>query len=145
MIQAEILKPMAVLAMWTMVMWVWMYAVRIPAINKLPKPTEAGADQGWTGAMLENILPREVQWKAHNYNHLHEAPTVFYAVALALAMIGSGDGMNAKIAWVYVALRIVHSIFQATVNKVAPRFILFALSSLCLIALCLHLLLALYY
>ena len=145
MIQADILKPMAVLAMWTMIMWVWMYAVRIPAINKLPKPTEAGADQGWTGAMLENILPREVQWKAHNYNHLHEAPTVFYAVALALAMIGAGDGMSAKIAWVYVALRIVHSIFQATVNKVAPRFILFALSSLCLIALCLHLLLALYY
>ena len=145
MIQADILKPLAVLAMWTMIMWIWMYAVRIPAINKLPKPTAAGADQGWTGAMLENILPREVQWKAHNYNHLHEAPTVFYAVALALAMIGAGDGMNATIAWVYVALRIVHSIFQATVNKVAPRFILFALSSLALFALCLHLLLALYH
>ena len=93
-----------------------MYAVRIPAINKLPKPTEAGADQGWTGAMLENILPREVQWKAHNYNHLHEAPTVFYAVALALAMIGFGDGMNATIAWVYVGLRIVHSVFQSGLN-----------------------------
>ena len=145
MIQAEILKPMAVLAMWTMIMWVWMYAVRIPAINKLPKPTEAGADQGWTGAMLENILPREVQWKAHNYNHLHEAPTVFYAVALALAMIGQGDGMNATIAWIYVGLRIVHSVFQATINKVMPRFVLFALSSLALIALCLHLLLALYH
>ena len=145
MIQADSLKPMAVLAMWTMVMWVWMYATRIPAINKLPKPTESGADQGWTGAMLENILPREVQWKAHNYNHLHEAPTVFYAVALALAMIGSGDGTNATIAWVYVALRIAHSVFQATVNKVMPRFILFALSSLALISLCLHLLLALYH
>ena len=145
MIEADILKPVAVLAMWTMIMWIWMYAVRIPAINKLPKPTEAGADQGWTGAMLENILPREAQWKAHNYNHLHEAPTVFYAVALALAMIGQGDGMNATIAWIYVALRIVHSVFQATVNKVAPRFILFALSSLALFALCLHLLLALYH
>ena len=145
MIQAEILKPMAVLAMWTMIMWIWMYAVRIPAINKLPKPTEAGADQGWTGAMLENILPREVQWKAHNYNHLHEAPTVFYAVALALAMIGAGDGLNAKIAWAYVGLRIVHSIYQSTINRVPLRFILFALSSLCLIALCLHLLLALYH
>ena len=145
MIQADILRPVAVLAMWTMIMWIWMYAVRIPAINKLPKPTEAGADQGWTGAMLETILPREVQWKAHNYNHLHEAPTVFYAVALALAMIGQGDGMNATIAWIYVALRIVHSVFQATVNKVAPRFILFALSSLALFALCLHLLLALFH
>ncbi len=145
MIQAEILKPLAVLAMWTMVMWIWMYATRIPAINKLPKPTEPGADQGWTGAMLESLIPREIQWKAHNYNHLHEAPTVFYAVALALAITGFGDGMNAKIAWAYVALRIVHSIFQATVNKVMPRFALFALSSLCLFALCLHLLIAMFH
>ena len=145
MIQADILKPMAVLAMWTMVMWVWMYATRIPAINKLPKPTEPGADQGWTGAMLEGLIPREIQWKAHNYNHLHEAPTVFYAVALALAMIGAGDGMNATIAWAYVAIRIVHSIYQATINKVMPRFALFSLSSLCLIALCLHLLIAVFH
>jgi hypothetical protein len=145
MIQAEILQPLAVLAMWTMVMWVWMYATRIPAINKLPKPTEPGADQGWTGAMLEGLIPREVQWKAHNYNHLHEAPTVFYAVALALAMIGAGDGMNAKIAWAYVAIRIVHSVYQATINKVVPRFMLFVLSSLCLIALSLHLLMAVFH
>ncbi len=142
--EQEILKPLAVLAGWTMVMWVWMYATRIPAINKLPKPTEAGADQGWTGAMLEGLIPREIQWKAHNYNHLHEAPTVFYAVALALAFVGQGNGLNATIAWAYVALRIVHSVFQATVNKVMPRFALFALSSLCLMALTLHLLLAVF-
>jgi hypothetical protein len=121
-----------------------MYATRIPAINKLPKPTEPGADAGWTGGMLEQLLPRDVQWKAHNYNHLHEAPTVFYAVALALAMIGQGDGLNATIAWVYVALRIAHSIWQSTVNKVMPRFAMFALSSLCLMALTLHLIMAVF-
>ena len=134
----EILKPLAVLAGWTMIMWVWMYATRIPAINKLPKSGEPGADQGWTGAMLEGLIPREVQWKAHNYNHLHEAPTVFYAVALVLALVGQGDGVNLMIAWAYVALRVVHSIFQSTVNKVAPRFVLFTLSSVALMALVLH-------
>ena len=143
--EQEILKPLAVLAGWTMVMWVWMYATRIPAINKLPKPTEAGADQGWTGAMLEGLIPREIQWKAHNYNHLHEAPTVFYAVALALAFIGQGNGLNATIAWAYVALRIVHSVFQATVNKVMPRFALFAASSLALMALVVHLVIAVFH
>lgn len=142
MIGVAILKPLAVLAGWTMVMWLWMYATRIPAINKLPKPTEPGGDQGWTGAMLEGLIPREVQWKAHNYNHLHEAPTVFYAVALALALIGQGDGLNATLGWVYVGLRIAHSLWQATVNKVAVRFLLFALSSLTLMALVLHLLIA---
>lgn len=141
----EILKPLAVLAGWTMIMWIWMYATRIPAINKLPKSNEPGADQGWTGAMLEGMIPREVQWKAHNYNHLHEAPTVFYAVALALAMIGQDDGLNATLAWAYVALRIVHSIWQSTVNKVAVRFLLFSLSSLCLIALTLHLIIGVFH
>ncbi|MFM5947979.1 MAG: MAPEG family protein [Novosphingobium sp.] len=141
----EILKPVAVLAAWTMIMWIWMYATRIPAMNKLPKPTEPGVDVGWTGAMLEQLLPREVQWKAHNYNHLHEAPTVFYAVALALALLGKGHGLNEQIAWAYVGLRIVHSIFQATVNKVLPRFALFTLSSLCLMALTLHLLLSVFH
>lgn len=143
--EQEILKPLAVLAAWTMVMWIWMYATRIPAVNKLPKPDTPGADQGWTPAMLEGLLPREVQWKAHNYNHLHEAPTVFYAVALALAFIQQGNGLNATIAWAYVALRIVHSVYQATINKVVPRFALFALSSLCLMALTLHLLLAVFH
>ncbi len=138
MIGADILKPVVALLAWTMVMWVWMYATRIPAIRRLPQDGTPGADVGWTGAKLEELLPREVQWKAHNFNHLHEGPTVFYAVALVLAIIGQGDGLNATIAWIYVGLRVVHSIWQATVNRVMVRFALFALSSLALIALVLH-------
>ena len=145
MIGMEILKPVVVLLAWTMIMWVWMYATRIPAINKLPKSNEPRADQGWTGAKLEGLLDPKIQWKAHNYNHLHEAPTVFYAVALVLAIIGQGDGLNATIAWIYVVLRIVHSIWQATVNRVMVRFALFALSSLALIALILHAAMAIFH
>jgi hypothetical protein len=145
MIGMEILKPLAVLAVWTMVMWVWMYATRIPAINKLPQSNEPGADQGWTSAKLEALLDPKIQWKAHNYNHLHEAPTVFYAVAVALAILGHGDGINAQIAWVYVALRIIHSVFQATVNKVMARFALFAASSLALMALVAQLTMAVFH
>ncbi|WP_353227007.1 MAPEG family protein [Novosphingobium sp.] len=140
-----ILGPVVALAGWTMVMWVWMYATRIPAIGKIPQSGEPGADQGWTGAMLDDLLPRKTQWIAHNYNHLHEAPTVFYAVALTLALLHWGDGFNAWLGWAYVALRIVHSLFQATVNKVMPRFILFALSSLVLMALTLHAGMAVYF
>jgi hypothetical protein len=135
MIGMEILRPVVALAIWTMVMWVWMYATRIPAITALPKSNDPNADVGWTGAKLEGLLKPQIQWKAHNYNHLHEAPTVFYAVALVLALLGQGDGINMVIAWVYVALRVAHSIFQSTVNKVAPRFALFTLSSLALMAL----------
>lgn len=138
MIGVAILEPVVALLAWTMVMWVWMYATRIPAIRRLPQSGEPGADVGWTGAKLEELLPREVQWKAHNFNHLHEGPTVFYAVALVLAIIGQGDGLTATIAWIYVGLRVAHSIWQATVNRVMVRFVLFALSSLALIALIVH-------
>lgn len=136
MIGMEILKPVVALLAWTMVMWVWMYATRIPAMMK------AGMDAkslvGTTGASLRAQLPEKVSWKADNYNHLHEAPTLFYAVAIVLAVIGQGDGINAIIAWAYVALRIAHSLVQATINKVALRFALFALSSLALMVLILR-------
>ena len=138
MIGMDILKPVVALLAWTMVMWAWMYATRIPAINKLPKDGNPNADVGWTGAKLEGLISPSIQWKAHNYNHLHEAPTLFYAVAIVLAIIGQGDGLNATIAWIYVGLRVIHSIWQATVNRVMVRFALFALSSLALIALILH-------
>lgn len=136
MIAYDILKPVVVLMAWTMVMWVWMYATRIPAMLK------AGIDAkgmvGSTGASLRAMLPDTVSWKADNYNHLHEAPTLFYAVAIVLAVIGQGDGTNALIAWAYVALRIAHSIVQATINKVTLRFGLFALSSIALMILIFH-------
>lgn len=77
MVGMDILRPVIALAGWTMVMWLWMYAWRLPAIARLPKPDTPDADRGWTGALLEDLLPRDVQWAAHNYNHLHEAPTVF--------------------------------------------------------------------
>lgn len=67
-----------------------------------------------------------------------EQPTIFYAVCFALALLGAGDGVNAWIAWAYVGLRVLHSLVQASFNKVAVRFSLFVLSTLALAALALH-------
>ena len=133
MIGMDILQPVVALLAWTMVMWLWMYATRIPAMNA------AGIDAknlvGSDGASLRAKLPETVSWKADNYNHLHEAPTLFYAVAVVLAITGQGDGLNATLAWAYVGLRVAHSLVQATINRVVVRFALFALSSLVLMAL----------
>ena len=110
-----------------------MYATRIPAL--LAAKVDPDALVRDPEKRLDKVLPPEVQWKAHNYNHLHEAPTVFYAVAIVLAIVGQGDGLNAWLGWAYVALRVVHSLIQATVNKVMLRFMVFALSSFVLMAL----------
>jgi hypothetical protein len=118
---------------WTMVMWAWMYATRIPAMQKAQVDVDRLVSD--PDSSLDRQLPAQVQWKAHNYNHLHEQPTVFYAVAIVLAIVGAGDGLNALLAWIYVGLRVIHSIVQVTANKVMVRFVLFSLSSVVLIAL----------
>jgi len=134
-IEAQILQPIVALMIWTMIMWLWMYATRIPAMSKAPDITEPAKMVGTTGASLREKLPDRVNWKADNYNHLHEQPTLFYAVALLLALVGHGDGQIAFLAWIYVGLRVAHSLVQVTANKVIVRFVLFALSSVVLIAL----------
>jgi len=136
-IETQIFQPVVALMIWTMIMWVWMYATRIPAMNKSQDIDTANLT-GTTGAGLRAKLPEKVSWKADNYNHLHEAPTLFYAVAILLALIGQGDGMNALLAWIYAGLRVIHSLVQVTANRVLVRFVLFALSSFVLMALIFH-------
>jgi hypothetical protein len=133
MIGMGILQPVVALAAWTMVMWAWMYATRLPAMRRARVDPDALAND--PAMTLDRVLAPQVQWKAHNYNHLHEAPTVFYAVAIVLAITGHGDGYNLWLGWLYVALRIAHSLVQATINRVVLRFAIFAVSSLVLIVL----------
>jgi hypothetical protein len=137
MMNSEIFGPIVALAIWTMIMWLWMYATRLPAMGKV-EGLDAKAMVGGIGADLDKVLPGKVQWIAHNYNHLHEAPTVFYAVSIVLALVGAGDGFNSNLAWIYVALRVAHSLVQALWNRVIVRFALFALSSIVLIMLTAH-------
>lgn len=141
-IQSAIFQPIVVLMIWTMIMWAWMYATRIPAMSRVKvNPDKLVRDPE---ASLDKELPPEIQWKAHNYNHLHEQPTLFYAVALLLAMIGQGEGMNALLAWMYAGVRIIHSLVQVTANRVTVRFVLFAISSVVLIAMIFHAALAVF-
>jgi hypothetical protein len=128
---APIVAAVVALAAWTHVMWFWMYATRIPAIFAAKMKLDPNLPKG----QLMATLPPRVRWKADNYNHLFEQPTVFYAVALALAVIGQGSGINATLAWAYVALRVAHSLLQALWNNINARFALFATSSLVLMAL----------
>lgn len=135
--KSEILQPVVLLAAWTMFMWLWMYATRLPAMGNA-QGLDVNNMVGGVGTDLDKVLPSKIQWIAHNYNHLHEQPTVFYAVSLALAFMGAGDGFNAKLAWAYVILRIIHSLVQALWNRIVVRFTIFLLASVALIMLTAH-------
>ncbi|WP_372798044.1 MAPEG family protein [Litorivivens sp.] len=128
---SPILGSVIVLVAWSLVMWIWMYATRIPAIAAAKMELDPNAPNGQQMAQL----PPKVRWKADNYNHLMEQPTIFYALAITLAVLGEGEGANAMLAWTYVGLRIVHSLVQVLVNKIEVRFTLFSLSTLPLFAL----------
>ncbi len=123
---APILIPVVGLVIWTLIQQTWMVVTRIPAINA----AKLGPEAGQRTSELAAMLPKEVQWKADNYNHLMEQPTIFYAVALALAIAGQGDGLNMMLAWLYLGSRVVHSIVQSTINNVMIRFSLFTLGTI---------------
>ena len=125
----QILVPVLALITWTIVIWFWMYALRIPAMQKAEIDPQDAAHPGSL-----NVLPSNVRRVADNYNHLHEQPTIFYALAFYTALAGTGDDLNVTLAWAYVGLRVVHSLIQCTINTVALRFSVFVLSSLVLVA-----------
>jgi len=125
-----VLSPVLALISWTLLVWIWMYALRIPAMQAAAIDAD---DARHPGSL--STLPSGVRAVADNYNHLHEQPTIFYALAFYSVLAGTADPVNINLAWAYVGLRVAHSLIQNTVNKVLLRFGVFALSSLLLIAL----------
>ena len=134
----SMMTPVLILISWTLVMWLWMYATRIPAMQK------AGINASKMREKSEmDVLPRSVRQIADNYNHLHEQPVLFYALAVYSHLVGVADPVNVALAWGYVAFRVAHSVFQATVNFIPARFGLFLFASICLFAIAIRNLLAL--
>ncbi|WP_353294998.1 MAPEG family protein [Thalassolituus maritimus] len=121
-----LLQPMMALVIWSMVVWAWMYATRLPAISAMKMKLDPTVPSGTQMAQL----PAKVRWKADNYNHLMEQPTLFYAVTLALCFLNQASELAVVAAWSYVVLRIIHSLFQALFNIIQVRFVLFILSNI---------------
>ena len=127
----SILQPVIALVLWSMVMWAWLYATRVPAMVRARTKLDPTLPRD---VMLGGLPPR-VRWKADNYNHLMEQPTLFYATALTLALVGQGEGLNLALAWAYVGLRVVHSLIQALINVIILRFAVFMMASSVLVLL----------
>lgn len=131
--QAQMLAPAAVLVVWSLIMLLWTAGTRFPAMAKSGMDLKNAAPGG-RGQDLEGVLPDKVNWKSHNYAHLMEQPTIFYPTVIILAIMGAG-ATDVLLAWIYVGLRIIHSLWQALVNIVGIRFLLFVLSTIALLIL----------
>jgi hypothetical protein len=134
---SPILAPVVALVAWSLLVMLWMMVTRMGEFRRLGV-TFSNIPPGSRGVDLEGRAEPSAQWKSHNYNHLMEQPTIFYAIALTLTLMDMGGGINHWLAWGYVGLRVVHSLVQGTVNIVAYRLTLFTLASLCLLGLTIH-------
>lgn len=133
---SPLLGPVVALVAWSIIMQVWLYAARFAAMKRAGISLTGRFDT--RGDALEGRIPDLANWRSHYYAHLMEQPTIFYAIVFALVLMGFDHPINVWLAWAYVALRIVHSLIQATVNVVTWRFLVFTLGSLCLVGLSTH-------
>lgn len=131
---AQMLAPAAILAVWTQVVMLWIIPSRFGAVAKVADKSSLPSKKGVRGEDLEGVIPDKANWPAHNHTHLHEQPTLFYAVSVILAMMGP-SALDITLAWAYVGLRIVHSLWQILVNTIPVRFAIFLASSIVLIVL----------
>ncbi len=127
----SILAPAAALVLWSVCVLFWVVVTRFAAFKKSGVEISS-SEPGGRYQELEPVLPPSVNWKSHNYTHLMEQPTLFYATAIILALAGEGSGLNLALAWAYVVLRVAHSLWQSIVNTIPVRIGLFALSTTCL-------------
>lgn len=119
-----ILLPVFVVGLLTVVMTIWMFATRIPAMSERGIDAQEARDT----ARLLDMLPPEVTRVSNNYNHLFEQPTLFYAIAISIAVLGQVDTFYVTCAWAFAILRVLHSLVQATIDRVQIRFGLFFLA-----------------
>src|SRR5262245_27417989 len=125
--QTDIMFPFVGTMLLTMVVWIYMYARRIPFIlrSKLTpqqlKPME-----------LARLSPPEVANPSDNLKNLFELPTIFYAVVLYLYATRQVDGLSLGAAWIFFAFRVLHSVVHCTFNFVPLRFWLYAVSAVAL-------------
>ena len=124
-----ILTPALALICWTLLVWTWMYVTRIPAMQKAKIDPQSAIHPGSL-----SVLPASVRVVAENYNHLHEQPTVFYALVFYTHLAGGADAVNILLAWGYVGLRVAHSFAQIVVRVVIVRFTIFVFATSALIA-----------
>lgn len=129
-----LIAPVVALIIWSLIVLIWLYARRIPAMSAAKINPEQFKDD----PTAKEKLPPGARRVAANYTHLMEQPTIFYAVCFALQFLGQTHPMNIGLAWLYVALRIVHSLVQGTVNVIWLRFLIFVASTIVLAFLAVH-------
>jgi hypothetical protein len=120
--------PMAAQVAIVAAVWVRLGFVRIGEMKAKRIHPQAVATTRSASQVLEDV------GTADNFRNLFEVPVLFFAVCLALAITDLVSPLQVALAWVFVAMRAVHSFIHTTYNKVMHRFMAFLVSTLCVFA-----------
>jgi hypothetical protein len=134
----SILTPVLALVVLSLLVWIWLYATRLPAMQRAKIDPQDAAHPGSL-----DVLPSSARRVTDNYNHLMEQPTIFYALVFYIYLSGHQDQLNIWLAWSYVGFRTLHTLVQCTINRVTLRFLLFSLGTFALMAMAVRAVLAL--
>ncbi len=124
----NILYPMLLVITLSGILFLLLGATRVPSIIKYFGKLQAAKHSD----DLRPNLPSSARNITDNYNHLFEQPTLFYALVTYIYLMEHADSTHLYLAWLYAALRIVHSVIQITSNNVSYRALIFLGSGACL-------------
>ena len=123
-----IIEPMLAMMLLTGLVWIFLYARRIPAMRAARRAVQTYT----TPEKAIELLPEAINYPAYNLKNLFELPVVFYALCLLLYVTGNVDGVYVAAAWGFVTFRVLHSLIHCTINRVMARFVCYLISSLLL-------------
>ena len=118
-----VLKPPVALALWTLMVFALIPVRRMRAMRS----GALTADDFKLGE--SDRVPESVALPNRNAMNLFQMPVLFYLASLILFVTGLADAGFVALGWVYVALRVAHSLVHVTYNRVLHRFVPFALSN----------------
>ena len=123
-----IFTPMLALVAWTFAMMLYMAYKRWSAgfAGRL-KPGEYKLGESAD-------VPRDVRLAGRNFSNLFEVPVLFYVLCVTLYATRGVSMDLVVMAWVYVALRVLHSLIHVSYNKIIHRFFVYAVSCFLLLA-----------
>jgi hypothetical protein len=121
--QVAILWPTFLLVALVYAIWLLMFIRRFGHMKVNPPAKEDFA----TGeAALRYFTP--VEMPANNLRNLFEMPALYFALVPLLLITRHANDLQVMLAWIFVLLRVVHSLIHAAKGPVLPRFMVYALS-----------------
>ena len=121
--------PALAMVVLTIAVWLRLFVTRIGEMKRERIHPQAVATSAMAAARLTDTRA------ADNFRNLFELPVLFYVALVVAALTSQVNAVTLSLAWVFVVLRIAHSVIHCGYNKVMHRFRAYLLSGFALWAL----------